>query len=447
MKQKNNENVGIQLLPWGVLIMISGALFSGHFGVGDVIFPPLLGRDSGQAWLIASLGYGIINSLGVLVAYLAVAQKQQTLLQMTSDVLGKHFGVVFTTICMLIIGPVFILPRVSSATHEMSIMPFFPNFPLWITLAIFFGLNLYVVYNRSQVIDRLGKVLTPTLIVFMLVLIIRGIISPLSGLPSYTSKSPLIGGILEGYNTMNALGATLFGGWILKELSMRGVEKKKDQARNLKLIGPIVALALLFTSTGITYLGATTGAAYPDAEIGVLTIHIAEGLLGYVGKIIFAIILALACFTTSAGLTSTAGDVFEEMSGGKLKYKYTVIASSLVGFLLGLIGLSRIVGYTTPWLMLVYPALVVLLLSGIYNKFQRIKIASAAGIIAAILFSIGDFLSGLGFPGNILSAQIAKLPLGTVGMGWVVPTIVVFIITQIIAVLRANGKQDIDVGG
>jgi LIVCS family branched-chain amino acid:cation transporter len=447
MKQENSKNGNIPLLPWAVLAVISGALFSGHFGVGDVIFPPILGRDSGQAWFIASLGYGIINSLGVLVAYLAVAQKQQTLLQMTSDVLGKRFGIIFTTICMLIIGPVFILPRVSSATHEMSVMPFFPNFPLWITLAIFFGLNLYVVYNRSQVIDRLGKVLTPVLIIFMLVLIIRGITSPLAKLPAYASKNPLIGGFLEGYNTMNALGATLFGGWILKELSMRGIKKKTDQAKNLKIIGPIVALALLFTSTGITYLGATTGAAYPDAEIGVLTIHIAEGLLGYIGKIIFAIILALACFTTSAGLTSTAGDVFEEMSGGKLQYKYTVIASSLVGFLLGLIGLSKIVGYTTPWLMLVYPALVVLLLSGLYKNFQNIKVASAAGIIAAILFSIGDFLSGLGFPGNILSVQIARLPLGTVGMGWVIPTIVVIIITQIVVMLKTKEKQHVDVGG
>lgn len=432
MEQKNVQSTGTHILPWSVLIVISGALFSGHFGVGDVIFPPILGQSAGQSWFVAALGYGIINSLGVLIAYLAVAQRQQTMMQMASNTLGKWFGTVFTTICMLIIGPVFILPRVSSATHEMSVQPFFPDFPLWITLAVFFILNLYIVYNRSQVIDRLGKILTPVLIIFMVVLIVKGVISPVAGLPSYSSDNPLIGGILEGYNTMNAMGATLFGGWILKELSMRGVKGKLDQAKNLRIMGPLVALALLVTSTGITYLGATTGAAYPEAGIGVLTIYIAEGLLGYAGKIIFAIILALACFTTSAGLTSTAGDVFEEISGGKLKYEHIVIASSIVGFLLGMIGLGKIVRYTTPWLMLVYPALIVLLLGSLYSNFDKIRKAVAAGIITAILFSIGDFLAGLGFPENVFSVLVAKLPLGTEGMGWVVPTLLVIAVVQLV---------------
>jgi LIVCS family branched-chain amino acid:cation transporter len=428
MEQKSES----QVLPLGIVIIISAALFSGHFGVGDVIFPPILGRSAGQSWLTAALGYGIINSLGVMVAYLAVAQRQQTLLQMASGTLGRSFGVAFTTICMLIIGPVFILPRVSSATHEMSVQPFFPNFPLWITLLIFFGLNLYTAYNRSQVIDRIGKVLSPVLIAFMVVLIIKGVITPTANLPAYNSEHPLVEGILEGYNTMNAMGAALFGGWILKELSMRGIKDKLTQANNLKIIGPIVALGLLVTSTGVTYLGATTGTAFPDIEIGVLTICIAEGLLGYAGKAVFAVILALACFTTSVGLTSTAGDVFHEISGGRLKYENIVIISSLVGFLLGLIGLSRIVGYTVPWLMLVYPALVVLLLSSLYPNFDKIQKAAAAGIVTAVLFSVGDFLAGLGFPGNVLSAQVSKLPLGPQGMGWVVPTLVVFLVVQLV---------------
>ena len=124
------------LLSFGAIAVISAALFSGHFGVGDVIFPPILGKGAGSSWFMAAMGYGIINSLGVLVAYLAVSRQQKTLLGMSSKTLGRAFGVVFTTICMLIIGPVFILPRVSSATHEMAVALFFPNFPLFATLAI-----------------------------------------------------------------------------------------------------------------------------------------------------------------------------------------------------------------------------------------------------------------------------------------------------------------------
>lgn len=427
MKEETNKTI----LPIGAVIVISMALFSGHFGVGDVLFPPILGRAAGQSWLIAGLGYGIINSLGVLVAYLAVAQRQQTLLEMSTNTLGKKFGIIFTTICMLIIGPIFILPRVSSATHEMSIAPFFPNVPILVTLLIFFALNAYVAFNRTQVIDRIGKVFSPILIVFMFILIVKGIVSPIATLPDYKLGNALTEGILEGYNTMNAMGAALMGGWILKELSMRGVKDKLEQAKNLKFIGSIVALALLATSIGIIYIGATTGSFFPDAQIGVLTMDIAETLLGYIGKIIFAVILAFACFTTSVGLTSTAGDVFQEMTGGKLKYEIIVILSSVVGFLIGLIGLSKIVGYTTPWLMLVYPALLILLVGSLYQNFDKIKKGVAASIIIAVLFSIGYFLTGLGFPENPVSSLVIKLPLGAEGLGWILPSIIAFILIQL----------------
>lgn len=432
-----------QLLPLAAIIVISSALFSGHFGVGDTIFPPILGREAGQSWLVAAMGYGIINSLGVLIAYLAVSMQQQTLLQMASKTLGRWFGVVFTTMSMLIIGPVFILPRVSSATHEMAVELFFPKFPLWATLLIFFGLNFVVAYNRAKVIDTMGKLLAPVLIVFMAILVIKGIVSPEASAQATGMQHPLSEGVLNGYNTMNALGAALFGGWVLKDLALRGITDKKEQSKNLIYIGPIVAVLLLIASTGLTYLGASTGFAY-DAEIGILTVNIAEGLLGIFGKAVFAVLLAFACFTTSVGLTSTAGDVFMELTGGKLKYEVTVGLSSLVGFLLGLFGLSKIIQYTTPWLMLLYPALVVILLSNLLPRFSRVKNAVAAGVVTAMLFSVGDFLAGLGLEGNIFISQVSRLPLGDQGMGWIIPTVVVFAVVQL---LFPKAKSEPNAGG
>ena len=438
-----SENKSRQLLPLAAIIVISSALFSGHFGVGDTIFPPILGRSAGLSWFVAAMGYGIINSLGVLVAYLAVATQQQTLLQMSSKTLGRWFGVVFTTMSMLIIGPVFILPRVSSATHEMAVELFFPKFPLWATLLIFFGLNFLVAYNRAKVIDTMGKLLSPVLILFMAVLVLKGIISPEASAEATGMQHPLSEGVLNGYNTMNALGAALFGGWVLKDMALRGIADKKEQAVNLAYIGPIVAVLLLLASTGLTYLGASSGFAY-DAEIGILTVNIAEGLLGIFGKAIFAVLLAFACFTTSVGLTSTAGDVFQELTGGKLKYEVTVGLSSLVGFLLGLFGLSTIIQYTTPWLMLLYPALVVILLSNLLPRFSRVKNAAAAGVVTAMLFSVGDFLSGLGLEGNIFAVLVSKLPLGDQGMGWIIPTVVVFALVQLIF---PKAKNELNAGG
>jgi len=426
-----NEKVR-NLLPWSIVFIISAAVFSGHFGVGDTIFPAILGRGTGMSWFIAALGYGVINSLGVFIAYLAVSIQDKSLFGLTSMVLGKKFGIVYTTIAMLIMGPIFILPRVSSATHEMAVAQFFPTIPLWVTLLIYFALNYYFASNRSKVMDRLGKTLAPILIIFMVILIIKGIISPLSNPVSPGSLTAFTDGILNGYNTMNALGAALFGIWVINELSRRGLKEKESRSINLIVIGAIAAFALLLTSTGLTYLGASSGALFLKAQIGGLSVNIAEGLLGYFGKIVFAIIIAFACITTSVGLTSAAGDTFEQMTNGKLKYSLTVGLSSIVGFLIGLIGLSKIVGYTVPWLMLIYPALVVILIISLFPKFEKVKLAAQAGVIVAIIFSIGDFLTGLGFGGNFFTKMNLLLPLGKQGLGWLLPTIIVMVIAQLI---------------
>jgi len=156
---------------------------------------------------------------------------------------------------------------------------------------------------------------------------------------------------------MNELGAALFGGWILKELALRGVDSKEAQSRNLAYIGPIVALGLLVTSTGITYLGATASTVFPDAGIGV---------------------------------------------------------------------------YTVPWLMLVYPAIIVLLVGGLFD-FGKFKPAMQGGIVTAVLLSIGDFLAGMGLPGNALSRMTASLPLGAQGLGWLLPSIAVAAVMMVVA--------------
>ncbi len=424
---------GKTILPWSVILIISAAIFSGHFGVGDLIFPPILGRSAGIYWFIAALGYGVINSLGVFIAYLAVSIQDKSLFGLSSRVLGKNFGVVFTTLSMLIIGPVFILPRVSSATHEMAVAQFFPNIPIWVTLLIFFALNFYFAYNRSKVIDKLGKYLAPILIIFMIILVIKGIASPLAKPLSPGSPTAFTDGILNGYNTMNALGAALFGLWLINEFSMRGLKDKESRKNNLIIIGIITALGLFLTSTVLTYLGASSGAKFPEAPIGILTVEFARGLLGFFGIIVFAIILSFANITTSVGLTSTAGDTFEQMTNGKLKYTTTVTLSCIVGFLIGLIGLSKVVGYTVPWLMLIYPSLIVILIMNLFSNFEKVKFATQVGVVVAIIFSLGDFLPGIGFSKNFFTQVNSALPLGKQGLAWLIPTIIGVVAGQIVS--------------
>ena len=419
------------LLPVSVLILISGAMFSSHFGVGDLIFPPILGRGAGTSWFTAALGYMIVNSVGVWLAYLACAHQNKSLTGIASTVLGDFFGKIYTAIPILI-TVFFILPRVSSATHEMAVIPLLPGIPLWLTLAVFFLLCYYVAFTRATVMDKLGKLLAPVLILFVIILVVKGIASPLAAPQAPESTNVLSTGMLEAYNTMNAIAALLFGGWVLHELSIRNIKSREDQSVNLNIIGFSAAVLLGITSTALVYLGASSGSFYPEAPIGVLSTEISQGLLGQVGLVSFAIIMALSCLTTASAIISMAGDMFLEMSKGKLNYRTIVTLATIAGFVLGLVGLSRIINYTVPWLVLLYPSIVVIILSGLYAKFEKIKKTVAVGIIVALFFGLGDMLSFYGMTNNFISNIASKMPLGGQGIGWIIPTIIIMIIARII---------------
>ncbi len=401
------------------------ALFSAHFGVGDIIFPSKLGLDTGSLWLIAGLGYFLVNTVIAYLGYLAMAKDRVGIAHMAGVIITPFWGKVFGAILMLVVGPVFILPRVASATHEMAILPFFPGTPISLTLGVFFALNAYVCLNRTAVVDRLGNILSPALILFIMAIAIKGIITPIA-MPvasTVTSKAAFGVGFNFGYNTMNAIAAVLMGGWILNVFSLKGISDEAAQQRNLIRVGLVTVVLLGVTQMSLTWLGASAGAVYPGASLGELPLKVTTHLFGKMGMEIFAILLALACFTTSAGLTATAGTFFEQITDGKLSYKTLVIASSACGFALGLVGLSRIVGYTVPFLILLYPALIVIILGTYFLNVQKFRPMLLGGVSMALLFGFFDAVKVAGFEVPWMQNVVAAMPLSQQGFPWIVPTI------------------------
>jgi LIVCS family branched-chain amino acid:cation transporter len=220
---------------------------------------------------------------------------------------------------------------------------------------------------------------------------------------------------------------------------MRNILTKEAQDKNLNIIGIGTAVLLGITSTVLVYLGATSGPSFPDAPIGVLSTEIATGLLGQAGLISFAIIMALSCLSTSAAITSMAGDMFREMSSDRLKYRVIVTACTLVGFTLGLVGLSRIVKYTVPWLVLLYPSVIVLIITALYYKFDNIKRAVTAGVIVALVFGFGDMLSFYGMTANPITSFAKSMPLGSQGLGWILPVLAVMVVAHFL--LRSSSVE------
>ncbi|MDD2454552.1 MAG: branched-chain amino acid transport system II carrier protein [Synergistaceae bacterium] len=401
------------------------ALFSAHFGVGDIIFPGKLGFDTGSLWLTAGLGYFFVNTIIAFLGYLAIAKDKIGIAHMAGEILSPFWGKVFGAILMLVVGPVFILPRVASATHEMSILPFFPNVHIAATLAVFFLLNAYVCLNRTAVVDRLGKFLSPALVLFIAAIAIKGILFPIAGpVAGKTTAQAAFGvGFNFGYNTMNAIAAVLMGGWILNDFSMKGITEERSLQRNLVRVGFLTVVLLGVTQISLTWLGASAGGVYSEATLGDLPLKITTHLYGTIGMGIFAALMGLACFTTSAGLTAAAGTFFEQITNGGIKYKPMVIASSICGFAIGMVGLSRIVGYTVPFLSLLYPSLIVIILGTFFLDVGKYRSMLLGGILMALLFGFFDAAKEAGFTVAWMQQISSAMPLSAQGFPWIVPTI------------------------
>ncbi len=424
------------------ILTIGLALFSAHFGVGDIIFPGKLGLDTGSLWLIAGLGYFFVNTVIAYLGYLAMAKDRVGIAHMAGEIITPFWGKVFGAILMLVVGPVFILPRVASATHEMSILPFFPGTAIALTLGVFFALNAYVCLNRTAVVDRLGNILSPALVLFITAIAFKGVTSPIA-MPvasTVTSKAAFGVGFNFGFNTMNAIAAVLMGGWILNVFSLKGITDEGAQQRNLVRVGLVTVVLLGVTQMSLTWLGASAGAVYPGASLGELPLKVTTHLFGTPGMTIFALLMALACFTTSAGLTATAGTFFEQVTDGKLSYKTVVIASSACGFALGLVGLSRIVGYTVPFLMLLYPALIVIILGTYFLDVEKFRPMLLGGVCMALLFGFFDAVKVAGFEVSWMQQVVAAMPLSQQGFPWVVPTIAGLVLGSLFMARAAKVK-------
>lgn len=414
------------------ILVIGAALFAGHFGVGNTIFPMKLGHETGAVWLIAALGYAVVDSLLPMLGYLAVAMTNNNIVHIASRVLSPTLGKIYGTILMLIIGPVFILPRVSSATHEMSVLPLFPGVPLVVTLTVFFLLNAYVCLNPSKVVDRLGQILSPVLVLAIALILFKGVFFPISSPVELGVKSPFGVGFTYGYNTMDAIGAVLFGGWILAEFKRRNVVEKLAQYEGLIKVGLITVILLAVAQASEIYLGASTGNLMKDATLGSLPVKITTSLYGQVGVVIFAVLMALACFTTSAGLTATSGQFFEDLSQGRYKYSSVVIVSTLVGFMLANFGLDKIVRWTVPWLTLTYPALIVMIVGTVCGLLDKNRLSMTWGAGMGLVIGAIEAVGVAGFNVPLLSSILNAIPLASSGFAWLIPTIIAMIIGAII---------------
>ncbi len=429
-------------------------LFALFLGAGNIIFPPALGQGAGENLLIAMIGF-LITAVGLpLLAILAIANSNtdgEGGLQTIASRVHPIFGIVFTVVVYMAIGPFFGIPRTATVSYEIGIVPFLSSttleshWPLAIFTVFFFSITILLALNPAKLVDRIGKWLTPVLFIVISALIIKSIFTPMGTIQEakneYISQS-FFHSLVEGYLTMDVIAALVFGIIIINALKAEGVTRKGPVLRAMIIAGFIAALGLTFVYFSLSYIGATSVEAIGTQGNGGAILALASTVLyGGAGTTILAITIILACLSTSIGLVSACAQYFSTIFP-RLSYKAYVVLFATFSALIGNFGLEQLINISLPALMMIYPlAIVLMLLSFIDKSFNRRPIVYILSLAATAFVSIFDGLTVADIDVAPITSLLEYLPLYEQKIGWLVPAVIAFIIGVIISSVSSPSKK------
>ncbi|MDO5531499.1 branched-chain amino acid transport system II carrier protein [Sutterella sp.] len=420
-------------------IAIGSMLFALFFGAGNLIFPAAMGQASGGNVGWALLGFCITGVGLPLLGIVAVGFSGCRDLREVASRVSPMYGLFYTVVCYMAIGPCFAIPRTGTVSYEIAVAPFLgPDPSSWalpIFLVFFLGFSYWLAASPSKLVDRIGKMLTPALLATLLVLIAMSFITPLGEFqePSKayaTATVAAVQGVLDGYNTLDAIAALVFSTLVVNTVREAGVTDPKHISGQVFKAGFIAALLLAVVYIFIAKIGAESVTAIGLKDTGApILAESSQVLFGSFGAMLLAVIVLLACLTTSVGLLTCCAVFFMETTG-RLKYRQWVALFTVISYLIGLFGLKTIIVSTIPVLMFIYPLCVALIalifLHSFFGGRQCVYVwTMGLTFVMALVNGIETVGFSLGALGEALKAYV---PLHTLGLGWVPFAIVGFVI-------------------
>lgn len=411
-------------------IIISGfMLFSLFFGAGNLIFPPLLGLESGANFWQAMIGFITTGVILPFIAIMAIALSDNGLVTIGNRV-HKLFGVIFTILAYMSIGALYGIPRASSVAYELGFRQVYDSDNSLLVLLftfLFFGATYYVCYNPKKIVDRLGQLLTPILIVVLGALFIQGF-RLFENNPSQTTgdyiATPFVTGFLEGYFTMDTIGALAFGMVMINGLKDKGITAKSDIARASFWSAVIAGVGLIVVYICLGWIGnVIPGAAGITNGADVLT-KASTILFAAGGSFLFGIIVILACLTTGIGLINASAIFFHETFPRFSYQTYTGIFV-VIGLVVSNLGLDIILQIATPLLVFIYPMAIVLVTLSVFQHFAGGgKMMYRLPVVVSAVYAGYEVFRNLGMEVKVMESTLGIVPFFEHGLGWIIPSLV-----------------------
>lgn len=416
-------------------VIFGFALFAMFFGAGNLIFPPSLGIATGKDWFLAGIGF-LLTGVGLpLLGVLAFTKVGR--LEDFSIKISSRFNTLYCTALILVIGPLFAIPRTGSTTFEMGVLPLFPNTdPFLLSVlssVLFFGATYLVVIKESKLTDIIGKFITPVLLVILAAIAFFGITGDIGTAVDKHVTGVFTQGFVNGYQTMDALASVLFGVIIIKGLEGKGITEGKEQRYFLTCAAFIAAIGLGLIYFCLMFLGSKISGA-GAFETTSSALYLAEVTLGSAGKILFGVCVAAACFTTAVGLVAISAAWFAGLT--RIRYNVWAVIISVFSGVMALGGVDFIIKLSIPVLCILYPVTIILILLNVFGV-KDILVYRAATYITLIIITVEVGAQTFGLTG--ISEFLKLIPLADAGFAWITPCIAGMVIAYFISKIR-NGQ-------
>ncbi|MFC0300336.1 branched-chain amino acid transport system II carrier protein [Virgibacillus soli] len=406
-------------------------LFSLFFGAGNLIFPPFLGMESGNYFIIAIIGFILTAVLIPFLSVISVALSENGLLAIGQRV-HPIFGLIFAIVIYMSIGAFYGIPRAASVAYELGFIQIFSSsiesrLTLLAFSIIFFGLTYVISLNPKKIIDYVGQILTPILLLTLAILFIRAFtVFSYTDMPpaAHYQSNPFLAGFLDGYFTLDAIAALAFGIVIINGLKDKGITDKRNLLRATVIAGVIATIGLTVVYISLAWIGRVMPLSKTPKNGAEILVLASQQLFGFSGNILFGIIVILACLTTCIGLINACARFFNETFPG-ISYKNYVRIFTFIGLGFANLGLAIILKVAVPLLMFIYPIAIVLVVLSIFQHFfgGSHKMYVYATTVATI-FAFYDMLGSFQIKIPVLHHILRLLPMFENGLGWVLPTLI-----------------------
>ncbi|MGC6405249.1 branched-chain amino acid transport system II carrier protein [Bisgaard Taxon 45] len=419
-------------------------LFAIFFGAGNLIFPPKLGFESGVGFWPAILGF-VTTGVGLPLLGILVATRYEGGYKKALEDIHPWISILLLGAIYLTIGPFFAIPRTAATAFDMAVIPFIGSIDpvsLFAFTLVYFAITLWVSLNPTKMVDRIGAVLTPVLLVAIIALVVRMASILMSGEYDNTTtgmENPLIVGFIEGYQTMDVLASFAFSVVVMNAIRAKS-DKNSSFIKQATVASVIAAIALAFIYIAIGWIGnniplsaeTVADVATKGQNLGVFILNDATTQsFGELGRSLLGLIVTLACLTTAIGLVVATSSYFHSIFP-VISYRNYAILFTLIGFGLANQGLNAVISKSVPVLLVLYPISMTAMLLLLVNLVVPLPKLTKA--IPLVLVAIVSILSVMG------ADIVAGLPFKTYSMEWLPVALFGFIISLIIVKAQAQTK-------